>query len=264
MATPPRALQTYGHGSPIVLIPGFGLDPAIWEEIVPELATQHQVIVVGLPGLGKTPFVPTGSMEGLAQWLHHTLTPLQLPPFVLAGHSMGGYLALAYLDKYPDTLKGLQLVHSHAYADTAARIKERKKVADFVLANGVKAWASIAIPPLFTPSYAAAHPAEIEKWTTRYSAFEPQVIAHYLDAMAIRPDRTQVLAKSPVPIGLIIGEEDQHVPFDLSFSHSSLTPVIDTCVLRNAAHMGMLEQPTTVSSTISEFSAHCDYLQEHP
>lgn len=263
MTTPPRILQSYGQGSPIVLIPGFGLDPAIWEAIVPKLATQHQVIVVSLPGLGETPFVPTGSMEVLAQWLYHTLAPLQLPPFVLAGHSMGGYLALAYLEKYPDTLKGLQLVHSHAYADKPARKKERNKVASFVLANGVKAWASVAIPPLFTPSYAAAHPAEIQKWTARYSKFEPQVIVHYLAAMAARPDRTEVMAKSPVPIGLIIGEDDKHVPFDLSFSHSSLTPVIDICVLRNAAHMGMLEQPTIVTDAIRDFSQLCDFQQEH-
>lgn len=257
MPTDSSALIRTGQGHPLVLIHGFGLDSAIWAPVIAPLAKRYEVIVVGLPGLGHPTFTSIESMEGLAHWLHQQLSPLQLPPLVMAGHSMGGYAALSYLEQFPSRLQGLCLVHSHVFADTKAKQAERTKVIEFVRKNGTEAWAKAAIPPLFSQSYQRQAPQEILQWIRRYSHFEPEVVAHYLVAMANRKDHQATLQKAQQFIGFIMGQHDQHAPIDKNLAQATLPNKADLYLLGKSAHMGMQEEPEKMIQALDGFMQTC-------
>lgn len=246
-----------GNGTPLVLVHGFGLDLSIWSAIKALLSQQYDVITIGLPGLSATPFQPLHTMEALAAWLQQELTDLHLGPFLLAGHSMGGYLGLAYLQQFPEELLGLCLVHSHVFADSPQKQTERKKVAAFVEKNGTAAWAKVAIPPLFSPTYRQHYATDLNQYIDRFSRFEPMVIAHYLHAMAKRPDHRQTLQNSSRPIGLLMGTLDQHATYANNVRQVSLSPATAAYRLDGIAHMGMIEAPKQTAQALQDFTAWC-------
>lgn len=246
-----------GKGTPLVLVHGFGLDPSIWSAVKAPLSQRYDVVTIGLPGLSATPFQPLQTMDAGAEWLHQELADLHLGPFILAGHSMGGYLGLAYLQQFPDELLGLCLVHSHVFADSPQKQAERKKVAAFVEKNGTAAWAKVAIPPLFSLSYRQHHAADLEQYVTRFSRFEPTVIAQYLHAMAKRPDHRQTLQNSTKPTGLLMGTLDQHATYTNNLRQVSLSPATAAYRLDGIAHMGMIEAPKQTAQALQDFTAWC-------
>ncbi|HEY9178769.1 MAG TPA: alpha/beta hydrolase [Flavipsychrobacter sp.] len=124
---PQLSYNMYGKGDVIVLLHGFPLDSSLWDKIVPTLAEDYLVIVPDLPGSGKSTFEGNElSIDEMAESVRLILVKEQVNKVVLAGHSMGGYVALAFADLYPDAVKGLALVHSSARSDTEE--KKRAKV----------------------------------------------------------------------------------------------------------------------------------------
>ena len=114
-----------GTGTPVVLLHGFGEDGNIWKK-------QHglpgvQLIIPDLPGSGKSELTEDMSMEGMARTIHQVLEKLNISNFILIGHSMGGYISLAFAALYPDGLKALGLLHSSAFADTEEKKLPAKK-----------------------------------------------------------------------------------------------------------------------------------------
>lgn len=257
MTTGSTYLQQYGQGHPMVLVHGFGLDPSIWDLIISPLAKSYRVIVVGLPGLSRTPFQRLPSMEAASDWLNEQLKALEVGPFVLVGHSMGGYIGLSYLARYAHQLQGLCLVHSHVYADTETKQDERKKAATFVRKNGTAAWAKVAVPPLFSVGYQQTHEQQIVAMIEKYSQFDPEVIAQYLLAMADRNDHQSTLRHANVPIGIIMGAHDQHAPLDKNLAQSTLPNTADVHLLESTAHMGMIEEPDGMVQGLKSVMEFC-------
>lgn len=101
-----------------MLIHGFGEDAAIWNNQTEYLKDKFQLIIPDLPGSGKSEMTDDMSMEGMAEVIHSIIRQEDIDACTVIGHSMGGYITLAFAEKYPDYLSAFGLFHSTAYADS--------------------------------------------------------------------------------------------------------------------------------------------------
>ncbi|CEN49046.1 Beta-ketoadipate enol-lactone hydrolase I (fragment) [Capnocytophaga canimorsus] len=117
-----------GKGKAVILLHGFLENHTIWEKFAEELSATHRVITPDLAGHGKTPcFSEIHPMEMMAEGIFEILQAEKIKDCILVGHSMGGYVSLAFAEKYPDQVKGIVLMNSTAAADSIEKQKNREK-----------------------------------------------------------------------------------------------------------------------------------------
>jgi pimeloyl-ACP methyl ester carboxylesterase len=194
-------------------------------------------------------------MEGLAASVKQIITD-ELPgnePFVMIGHSMGGYITLAFAEKYPEGLKGIGLFHSTAYADSEEKKAIRQKGIEFMLQHGAALFIQQTTPNLFSPAFKKEHPEVIQEIIERYSNFSNESLVQYYKSMMARPDRTDILKKSTYPVLLIAGEHDTAIPADHVMQQSYLPSLSYIHLLQHSAHMGMLEEQEQANEILSNF-----------
>jgi pimeloyl-ACP methyl ester carboxylesterase len=250
-----------GSGLPVVLLHGFAEDGAIWDRQVSDLCAYCRVIVPDLPGSGQSPAL--GSAEGvgaaaegveaLAGSILTLLDQLAIQQCILIGHSMGGYIALAFAEKYPDRLTALGLFHSTAYTDNEEKKTGRRKSIEFIRDNGSAAFIRQSIPNLFSGYTREHHPDLIDGIISRYSGFSPDSLTAYYEAMIARPDRTAVLRQFSGPVLFIMGQADAVIPMEQVLEQCHLPAVSHIHIIENAGHMGMLEAPDRSNTILQSF-----------
>ncbi|HMK03566.1 MAG TPA: alpha/beta hydrolase [Ferruginibacter sp.] len=254
--------RTIGKGRPVILIHGFGEDGHIWDKQVEFLQERFQLIIPDLPGTGSSEMIEDMSIEGMAESIKSVIDfelqkflrqPAEAEGITLIGHSMGGYITLAFAEKYPDLLSSFGLVHSSAFADNGEKKAIRLKAIDFIKENGAYGFLKTAIPGLFAAYWSKDHQQEIDALVEQSKGFSNEAIIQYYRAMIARPDRTAVLKNFPGPVLLIIGEHDKAVPFDQSMQQTYLPGNPYIHILRKSAHMGMWEEATKVNTALSGF-----------
>ena len=246
-----------GTGKPIMLIHGFGEDGDIWEHQVEFLKDHYQIIVPDLPGSGQSDLIKDMSIEGMAECIKAVIDneypDLSAQQICLIGHSMGGYITLAFAEKYPDVLNGFGLVHSSAYADDDAKKAARLKSIEFIEANGAYDFLKTAIPGLFGEIWSPTHQEEITTLVQKGNNFSTEALTQYYRAMIARPERTAVLKNFSRPVLFIMGEHDKAVPFEQSMKQTPLLNLAYIHILRSSAHMGMWEEREKVNAAMLAF-----------
>lgn len=250
-----------GNGNPLVLLHGFGEDGNIWKHQLDALRDYH-LIIPDLPGSGASEMIPDMSMEGMAhmlqQLLVHELATVffkqgQPQSVVLIGHSMGGYISLAFAEKYPAMLRGLGLYHSSAYADTAEKIATRKRGINFIREHGAYEFLKTAIPHLYTDYSRKNRPEMVQKHLASTSNLSQEALVSYYENMIARPDRTEVLKTLTVPVFFLLGKHDGAVLLQDGLQQAHLPQISYIHVLENTAHMGMAEQPGEANHHLLSF-----------
>ena len=250
--------QEEGAGLPVVLLHGFAEDSAVWNNQVEHLKAGYRLLIPDLPGSGLSTGTPPTveyqpSMESLAESVLILLNHEGIDQCVLIGHSMGGYVALAFAEKYPQRLKGLGLFHSTAYPDSEEKKTARRKSNEFIRNNGSAPFIRQSTPNLFTPESRHSRADLIQKMIDRYSGFSPDTLVAYYEAMIRRPDRTAVLKDSAIPVLFVIGKEDQAVPPEQALRQSHLPSLSHIHILQRSAHMGMQEEPDRSNHILQSF-----------
>lgn len=245
--------QDRGNGYPVMLVHGFGEEAGIWDEIAAALEIQYRLIIPDLPGSGESELTGDMSIEGMAESLFSILRTEKIDHCCIIGHSMGGYITLAFAEKYPDLLDGFGLFHSTAYADTTEKKDIRQKGIAFIREHGAFAFLKTATPNLFAPLTREKNPALIEKQITGLQRFTAAALIEYYEAMIRRPDRTGVLKNAQVPVLFIIGAYDQAVSPADSLAQSHLPDLSYIHLLKHAGHMGMLEETTECIRILESF-----------
>jgi pimeloyl-ACP methyl ester carboxylesterase len=169
----------------------------------------------------------------------------------MIGHSMGGYITLAFAEKYGQMLSGIGLFHSSAFADDTAKKDTRRKAIGFIQENGSDAFLKTSIPGLFADTI--KHNAAIAALVEKGKQFSPQALIQYYEAMINRPDRTEVLTSANFPVLFILGENDKAVPFDQGLKQSHLPNESHVTILRESAHMGMIEESEKSFKNLADF-----------
>jgi pimeloyl-ACP methyl ester carboxylesterase len=192
-------------------------------------------------------------MEGMAEVIKAILAEEKIEHCTMMGHSMGGYISLAFAEKYPGLLSSFALVHSSAFADSEEKKANRLKSIEFVKKNGAYEFLKATIFSLYTESWASANRDTVEAQVEKSKAFSDEAIIRYYQAMIDRPDRTNVLRNFGKPILFIIGEHDLAVPFPQSLQQCYLPGQSHIHILRNSAHMGMLEEADKLNLALWQF-----------
>jgi len=168
---------------------------------------------------------------------------------VLIGHSLGGYVALAMVEKRPDLFRGLGLFHSTAYADSEEKKISRNKAVEFVNKNGAKAFATNFIAPLFSDP----HHAAIQKVKNIAAESQEGAVIGYTIAMRDRPDQTKTLKSFKKPTLFLAGEKDPGIPVESIHRQAKECQKPEIHVISNVAHMAMFEKPEEAASKINRF-----------
>jgi len=242
-----------GQGQPVMMVHGFGEDHRVWDFQAAELEKRFMLILPDLPGSGTSELNADVSMENLAEALHAILQEENLDSVVMLGHSMGGYVTLAFAEKYPDLLKAMGLVHSTAEADTEEKISNRKKGIEFISSHGVHEFMKATSPNLFSAHTKQYNPGLIDVLVNQYKDMDPAALSAYYEAMMRRPDRKEVLKHFTRPVLFLAGEQDNTIPYDQVVQQSGLPLLSYLHTLHLSGHMGIWEEPNESSFILEEF-----------
>lgn len=249
-----------GTGKKIVLIHGFGEDGSIWKEQINFLKDHFCVIVPDIPGSGNSSFLQDANIDIYAEIIKEILdTETQKAPdaedqkITMIGHSMGGYITLAFAEKFPQYLNSFGLFHSSAFADEPEKIEGRLKAIDFIKTKGPNAFLKTVVPNLFTKEFLENNPEKISTLLENGKKFLAENLIQYYNAMINRPDRTAVLKTFNKPVLYIIGEHDLAIPLNISLQQCYLPAQSHVHILHQSAHMGMWEEKEKANTLLLNF-----------
>jgi pimeloyl-ACP methyl ester carboxylesterase len=242
-----------GQGRVVIFLHGFLESLEIWDDLSEELSKSYRVISIDLPGHGKSEqFGYVHSMELMADAVMAVLKKERLRKVVLVGHSMGGYAALAFSEKYPEYLRGLCLFHSFALADNAQKKSDRLRAID-ALKRYPKKFIRELIKNLFSSQNVKILKEEIK--TLEDAAIKGSVAGYCACILGMREriNREVVLKFAPFRVLMLAGKDDKVIPEKVAYEHSLLPEKSSFVLLENSAHMGFLEEPGKVLRTLRSF-----------
>jgi len=230
------AYERRGKGTPLVLLHGYPLDHHLWDEVLPLLEDTFDVILPDLRGFGESTTVNSPySMDDYASDVAGLLDQLGIQETAIVGHSMGGYVALAFLRLYPERVRGLGLVSSQVLADPPDRKEGRYKSAADVAENGISSVVTTMTPKFTTDEKLQAF--------ARASMEQQQPVAYIgaLKSMAERTDSTPLLSSLKAPVVIIHGDSDALIPVDRAREVKTAVPQAHLVEISGAGHMPMME-----------------------
>jgi pimeloyl-ACP methyl ester carboxylesterase len=244
---------TFGSGKPLLLMHGFAEDHSIWQHQIEHLSKNYLVIAPDLFGAGNSEYLndENVSIESYAQAIKEIIKAEKIDRFIMIGHSMGGYISLAYLRLYPDDLAGIGFVHSTIFADDDQKVETRKKSIAFIKSHGGAAFLKTSIPGLYFD--VKKFEKDINSQIEKSLQIKDQCLIQYYKAMLERPDGSDLIKKTNIPILLIAGKHDQAVTFSQSLKQFHLGKITYLKVLQNSAHMGMIEEPESITQFLTFF-----------
>jgi pimeloyl-ACP methyl ester carboxylesterase len=240
-----------GKGTAVVLLHGFLENKTMWDKYVSALSKNHRVITIDLLGHGETECLGyVHTMEDQADMIFAVLISLRIRKIVLVGHSMGGYVALAFAELYPDNVKGLFLLNSTSRADSDERKINRDRAIKAVKQNHTN-FVRISISNLFSEDNREVLAKEIEKVKLQALKTPLQGIVASLEGMKIRKDREVLLHFAPYPIQLVLGKKDGVLIYDDTIDQIEGTKVELTTF--PDGHMSHIENEKELKIVLLEF-----------
>ena len=238
----------------LLLIHGFPLDRTLWSAQTRALADVAHVIVPDLRGFGESP-LPIGAvtMDTYADDLHDLLDALRIPRVVVAGLSMGGYVAFAFYRKYASRVCALILADTRALPDSPEVKKGRDDSIALARSNGAAAVAEKMFPKMLTAQTIAEDADVANAARTLMSRQPAEGVVAALIALRDRPDSTPTLAQVTVPTLIVVGAEDTLTPPKDSEQMRDGIRGAQLAVIPNAAHLSNLEQPKAFNRTVRKF-----------
>jgi len=250
------AYADVGPGPAVVLLHGFPLSKAMWQEQLSGIGSTYRVIAPDLRGHGESP-APEGvyTMDEMADDVIELLETLHITePIVLGGLSMGGYVALSLVARHPRRVRALMLMDTRAGADTPDAAQGREATARAVLeADKATPVVNAMLPKLFSKLTLEKRPERVEPMRTVMEQTTPRGIAGALRGMAKRPDRRADLAGISVPTLVLVGEEDVITPPAEAKALADAIPNARLEVVPHAGHMAPYENPAVANAVILRF-----------
>ena len=240
-----------GKGTAVVVLHGFLENKTMWNTFIPELSQKYRVIAIDLLGHGETECLGyVHSMEDQADMVHAVLNELKIRKSVIVGHSMGGYVALAFAELYADSVKGIVLLNSTSRADSDERKTNRDRAIKAVKQN-YTAFVRMSIANLFSEDNRERLETEIENVKLEALKTPLQGIVAALEGMKIRKDREVLLHFAHYPIQLILGEKDGVLIYDENVDQIEGTKVQLTTF--PDGHMSHIENEKELKKVLVDF-----------
>jgi pimeloyl-ACP methyl ester carboxylesterase len=212
------------------------------------------VITIDLPGHGKSGIVcEIHTMEVMADAVEVILNHLGIGRAVIIGHSMGGYVTLAFTEIFPEKTAGFILFHSHGFPDSEEKKANRDREIELVESGKKMQILKINIPRAFADVNLTKFSDEVKRSGDIALATSEKGIVCALKGMKTRPDRKKVIMQSTVPVLIIAGSKDNYIPFGIYEQHFNLSPRTDVLILENSGHMGFIEEKEKSAETVLKF-----------
>ncbi len=249
--------EEYGSGEVLILIHGFTESLKIWYDFKEKLARNFRVVLIDLPGHGQSSILnEVHSMEMMADSIKAVADHLEISSAVLVGHSMGGYVSLAFARKYASLLKGMGLFHSTSLADSDENKLGRERAIDAIRSNHTRFLLNF-FPELFAPETREIYKGEIQLLIDEASTMNPQAIIAAQLGMRDRTSTLDVLINAPFPVMFIAGQKDSRIPFENIWVQMALTETAYSLILRNVGHMGFIEARDKTLDFVEHFTRSC-------
>lgn len=232
------AYERRGKGTPLLLVHGFPLDHTIWEPLLPLLEDQFDLVLPDLRGFGWSGRPASQySLRDMSADLLALLEHLEIENALVAGHSMGGYIAMDMERAFPRRILGLGLVATQPAADSAERKASRAQEAMAVIADGVAGTAERMAGIL------TSDPDLQKNLKSLILRQDPGGVAGALLAMADRDDSTELLSHLDLPVVIIHGLQDAIIPVEKARQMNAMLKQGALVTLEGAGHMPMMESP---------------------
>ena len=241
-----------GDGDPVILLHGFGEEGTVWNRQFDAL-NQFQLIIPDLPGSGQSELTDDMSIEGMAKTISDFMKAIGLRQCKLIGHSMGGYVTLAFVEAYSSMLTAFGLFHSTAYPDSEEKKETRRKGIEFIKKHGAFEFLKTAIPNLYSPITKEQQPALVQEQIEASHEFKSEALIRYYQAMIDRPDRIHVLKETKLPVLFIMGKYDTAAPMEDGLKQCYLPSNSDVHLLVSSGHMGMREESANSNRFLLDF-----------
>lgn len=266
------AVHTYRSGQaglvPLVLLHGFPVDHRMWDDVVDLLPGDRTVLAPDLPGLGASPSgedvadalgLPAApSIDTVADAVAATLRAAGVDRAVVAGLSMGGYVAMALVERYPDLVAGLGLLDTKSTADDDVARANRLRIADAVLAEDAVDAVLGMRRTLLGETSRVLRPDLVERLEVWIRSQGPVGVAWSQRAMAARPDRTDVLGGFGGPALVLVGAEDEVTPLAAALHLESALRTAALVVVPRSGHMSSIENPEPVAAALDALVLRVD------
>jgi len=242
------AYERRGRGEPLVLIHGYPLDGTTWNEVAPLFEKDFDLIVPDLRGMGQSDAMDkTYTVADLASDMAGLLDHLKIQKTFIAGHSMGGYVALAFAHAFPNRVRGLGMISSQVLADPPERKAGRYQTAKDVAEKGIGVVVDSMTPKL---SADARIQSVVRKVIRRQ---KPAGVIGSLKAMAERDDSSNLFKSFKFPIVIVHGDADALIPVERGREMKAALPSAHYAELSGAGHMPMMENPKATINALDQF-----------
>ncbi|OIQ41351.1 MAG: alpha/beta hydrolase [Bacteroidetes bacterium MedPE-SWsnd-G1] len=243
--------KSTGRGPAILLLHGFLENLGMWEFLIPKISKKNKVISIDLLGHGKTGnlgYVHT--MEDHAKLIRELVKSLNIRKATLIGHSMGGYVVLAFADLYPKNTKGFCLLNSTALTDSSAKKVSRDRAIKAVKENH-KTFIRVSIPMLFSEHNRSHLKKQIKEVTSQALKTSKQGIIASLEGMKVREERVELLQNDSFKKMLILGVND--TVLDITKHKNQVENTSTQFIELRHGHMSHIEATKDVVNALSKF-----------
>ena len=242
----------------VVLLHGYLENMLVWEDFVPLLYKDVRVVTLDIPGHGIS--VVNGeihTMDYLADTIAAALDKIGVERATIVGHSMGGYVALAFAERYAERLDGLVLLHSTPYADSDEKKKNRQREISIIKSGKKELLAHTAPEAGFAVENRNRFRTEIEDLQQTIYLTEDAGIVALLNVMIERKAQSEMLHALGKPILFILGRKDGYIVPEIAEKMVAEHPEAEVVWLENSGHMGFIEEAKACASALLDFVAKC-------
>lgn len=238
----------------VVLLHGYLESMLVWENFVSLLYKNVRVVTLDLPGHGIS--VVEGeehSMEFLATVVRDGVKALGIEKCTVVGHSMGGYVALAMCELYPEIIDGVVLLSSTPNSDSEEKQKNRAREISLVKAGKKEMLANVAPSAGFAAGNRVRMKDYIMDLVEQVYITEDDGVVALLNGMMTRKDQNDMMRKLPRPQLFILGKQDDYIPYDVAQQIVESHPQAGVVWLEKSGHMGFIEEPKVVAEALLSF-----------
>lgn len=238
----------------VVLVHGYLESMYVWDDFVPLLTPHVRVVTVDVPGHGVSQVLgEVHTMEMMADVLRGMLDALGIGRATFVGHSMGGYISLAFCAKYPERMDGLVLLSSSPCPDDETKRENRRREIALVRAGKKDVLAHVAPETGFAVQNRERLKDYIEDLVEQVHVTEDEGIVALLGGMIARVDQNAMLRASRVPQLFILGRHDNYIPVEAAERFVADNPQAQVVWLEASGHMGFIEEPERCAAAILGF-----------
>ena len=242
-----------GEGKPVVLLHGYLETKELWDETASALSSKYLVICPDLPGQGDSDSCIEQTVESMAGSVSLLLDHLKIKKTSLFGHSMGGYVTLAFAELFSDKLDAFGLLHSHPFSDSEEKRKQRLQEIELVKKGKRELIILNSVPNYYALDFPKTHKHIVDKAIQMALKTNDEGMIACISAMRNRKERLQIIKNSPVPLLWIVGRKDELFPCSKALETVKEIKNISFYVLENSGHVGMVEEAEETIKILTRF-----------